>query len=374
MPGGAPVSAQYNLVPTSATGRRCMSSPTRSGPSTGASAATSGTRGRWTGSATWSSSATCWAAGPQPAGPAPERPGLADPARPRQRRRAGTPGARRMTARPARATSLSIVLPASTRPTGCRDPGRLPGLLPAEPGRGRADRGRRRLHRRDLGHRRPDRGRRPADPGGPDPRNHGKGYAVQVGVQAAQGELVVFTDADGSYGPDQLERVVAALDRAPVAIGARLGAQPGAGSLLRRLASPVFNRVMRSCSRPALLRRSAGSGLPPRRCRGGLPAGPGGRVRLRRRGLLVARRLGLEVVEVPVAARSARAAGSACAGTRSDGGRRLEGPPGRGRRRLRGDAGPRRHRLSRVLVEFGHRPLGHRAGGGRSGDRNTNRL
>ena len=42
-------------------------------------------------------------------------------------------------------------------------------------------------------------------------RNHGKGYAVRTGIQAAQGELVVFTDADGSYGPEQLERVVAAL-------------------------------------------------------------------------------------------------------------------------------------------------------------------
>ena len=38
-------------------------------------------------------------------------------------------------------------------------------------------------------------------------RNHGKGYAVRTGVQTAQGELVVFTDADGSYGPEQLERV-----------------------------------------------------------------------------------------------------------------------------------------------------------------------
>jgi glycosyltransferase involved in cell wall biosynthesis len=75
--------------------------------------------------------------------------------------------------------------------------------------------------------------------------NHGKGYAVRTGVRAAQGELVVFTDADGSYGPEQLERVVEALQRAPVAIGARLGADAGTGPPLRRLASRVFNRVMR---------------------------------------------------------------------------------------------------------------------------------
>src|SRR4029453_19588226 len=58
-------------------------------------------------------------------------------------------------------------------------------------------------------------------------RNHGKGYAVRTGIQAALGELVVFTDADGSYGPDQLEQGVAALERAPAAIGARLGTQAG---------------------------------------------------------------------------------------------------------------------------------------------------
>src|SRR4029450_3997677 len=56
----------------------------------------------------------------------------------------------------------------------------------------------------------------------------------------------VFTDADGSYGPEQLEKVVAALETAPVAIGARLDPQAAGGSpLLRRLASPVFNRAMR---------------------------------------------------------------------------------------------------------------------------------
>jgi dolichyl-phosphate beta-glucosyltransferase len=29
----------------------------------------------------------------------------------------------------------------------------------------------------------------------------GKGFGVRTGVLAARGELVVFTDADGSYGP-----------------------------------------------------------------------------------------------------------------------------------------------------------------------------
>lgn len=85
--------------------------------------------------------------------------------------------------------------------------------------------------------------------------NHGKGFAVRTGILAAKGDRVVFTDADGSYGPEEVERVVGALDRAPVAIGVRLAgpgtaAMPGdppvpAGPALRRLASRVFNYAMR---------------------------------------------------------------------------------------------------------------------------------
>jgi glycosyltransferase involved in cell wall biosynthesis len=136
------------------------------------------------------------------------------------------------------------------------------------------------------------------------PHNHGKGYAVRVGIQAAQGELVVFTDADGSYGPEQLERVVAALARAPVAVGARLGSQAGTGSpLLRRLASPVFNRVMRlllglpyhdtQCGLKGF-RRDAAEALFQRARVDGFAFDA--------EALLVARRLGIEVVEVPVTA------------------------------------------------------------------------
>lgn len=88
--------------------------------------------------------------------------------------------------------------------------------------------------------------------------NHGKGYAVRTGVLAAEGALVVFTDADGSYGPDQVKRLVRALERAPVAIGSRAAntspeVQPAPGQpvasgpvpALRRAASRVFNAAMR---------------------------------------------------------------------------------------------------------------------------------
>ena len=136
-------------------------------------------------------------------------------------------------------------------------------------------------------------------------RNHGKGYAVRTGVQAAQGELVVFTDADGSYGPEQLEKVVAALERgAPVAIGARLGPQAAGGSpRLRRLASPVFNRAMRlllglpyadtQCGLKGF-RRDAAEALFGRARVDGFAFDA--------EALLIAARLGTEVVEVPVVA------------------------------------------------------------------------
>jgi dolichyl-phosphate beta-glucosyltransferase len=73
--------------------------------------------------------------------------------------------------------------------------------------------------------------------------NRGKGFAVRTGMLAAQGELVVFTDADGSYQPSDLDRVVWALDQAPVAIGTRAGG--ACGPIARRAASRVFNLAIR---------------------------------------------------------------------------------------------------------------------------------
>jgi dolichyl-phosphate beta-glucosyltransferase len=114
---------------------------------------------------------------------------------------------------------------------------------------------------------------------------------------------VVFTDADGSYSPEQLERVVAALAAAPVAIGARLGSQAGAGPPLRRLASRVFNRVMRlllglpfadtQCGLKGFRRDAAEAVFRRARVDG---------FAFDAEALLVARSLGIEVVEVPVRA------------------------------------------------------------------------
>ena len=75
--------------------------------------------------------------------------------------------------------------------------------------------------------------------------NHGKGFGVRTGVLAAAGELIVFTDADGSYGPGEVARVTAALADAPVAIGSR-PAGWATGPPARRLASRLFNRAIRA--------------------------------------------------------------------------------------------------------------------------------
>jgi len=54
------------------------------------------------------------------------------------------------------------------------------------------------------------------------PVNKGKGAAVRTGVLAARGAAVVFTDADLSYAPSQIERVHAELERgADVVLGSR---------------------------------------------------------------------------------------------------------------------------------------------------------
>lgn len=53
------------------------------------------------------------------------------------------------------------------------------------------------------------------------PRNRGKGAAVRAGVLAAAGDAVIFMDADGATGPDELPKLLRALERAPIAVGNR---------------------------------------------------------------------------------------------------------------------------------------------------------
>jgi putative flippase GtrA len=77
------------------------------------------------------------------------------------------------------------------------------------------------------------------------PRNRGKGAAVRAGVLAARGRTVAFTDADLAYGPDQVQRVLAAVeDGWDVAIGDRRHPDTrtlAAPSRLRALGSRAIN-------------------------------------------------------------------------------------------------------------------------------------
>ena len=133
--------------------------------------------------------------------------------------------------------------------------------------------------------------------------NHGKGFAVRTGMLAARGERVVFTDADGSYTPAEVERVARALTGADVAIGARRGLDEPGGPVLRRLASRVFNLAMRLV---------LGLPYPDTQCGlKGFRRGAARQLFERARvdgfafdaeALFLAGRLGLEVTEVPVRA------------------------------------------------------------------------
>jgi glycosyltransferase involved in cell wall biosynthesis len=67
----------------------------------------------------------------------------------------------------------------------------------------------------------------------------GKGSAVRAGMLAADGDLVVFADADMATPPDQLPLLIEALAAADVALGSRI--QPD-GSDMRRT-QPWFRRL-----------------------------------------------------------------------------------------------------------------------------------
>jgi dolichyl-phosphate beta-glucosyltransferase len=77
------------------------------------------------------------------------------------------------------------------------------------------------------------------------PRNRGKGAAVRAGVDVARGRTIAFTDADLSYSPDQVLRILAAVeDGWDMAIGDR--GHPDARTVvapsrLRALGSRLIN-------------------------------------------------------------------------------------------------------------------------------------
>lgn len=68
----------------------------------------------------------------------------------------------------------------------------------------------------------------------------GKGSAVRAGMLAADADLLVFADADMATPPDQITKLVAALQTADVAIGSRIQAD---GSDMRAT-QPRFRRMV----------------------------------------------------------------------------------------------------------------------------------
>jgi glycosyltransferase involved in cell wall biosynthesis len=83
-----------------------------------------------------------------------------------------------------------------------------------------------------------------------NPVNRGKGYSVRAGMLAAQGEVVIFTDADLSAPIEEAERLFAAIaGGADIAIGSRWlekGRQTHRQPLYRQFFGRCFNAVIRT--------------------------------------------------------------------------------------------------------------------------------
>ncbi|MBQ8276231.1 MAG: glycosyltransferase [Clostridia bacterium] len=80
-------------------------------------------------------------------------------------------------------------------------------------------------------------------------KNRGKGCAVRTALLAAQGDIVMFTDADLAYGTDVIARVVETFGNNPesgMVIGSRNLSEDGyeGYTFLRRLMSKVYIRVL----------------------------------------------------------------------------------------------------------------------------------
>jgi glycosyltransferase involved in cell wall biosynthesis len=139
-----------------------------------------------------------------------------------------------------------------------------------------------------------------------NPGNRGKGYSVRHGMEQAQGDWILSTDADLSSPLEEVEKLQAAVDReqAAAAIGSRALDRSLVGvhqAAMREWSGRLFNVIMR-----------AATGLPFRdtQCGFKLFRNDAARVifpRQRLEGfgfdvedLLIARLHGLKVVEVPV--------------------------------------------------------------------------
>lgn len=139
-----------------------------------------------------------------------------------------------------------------------------------------------------------------------NPGNHGKGYSVRHGMQKAQGDWILSTDADLSSPLEEVDKLMAAVDReqAAGAIGSRALDRSLVGvhqAAFREWSGRAFNVIMRAATGLPfrdtqcgfkLFRRDAAEVIFPRQ----LLDGFGFDVE----DLLIARIHGFKVVEVPV--------------------------------------------------------------------------
>ena len=78
------------------------------------------------------------------------------------------------------------------------------------------------------------------------PTNRGKGAAVQTGVLAADGDLIIFMDADGATDIAELPKMIAALEKNDVAVGNRWlkESRTQRSSWFRHIAGATYRRYM----------------------------------------------------------------------------------------------------------------------------------
>jgi glycosyltransferase involved in cell wall biosynthesis len=57
------------------------------------------------------------------------------------------------------------------------------------------------------------------------PENHGYGASLKTGILAAENEIIVIIDADGTYPAEEIPNLVSKLDTADMVVGARTGDQ-----------------------------------------------------------------------------------------------------------------------------------------------------
>lgn len=77
--------------------------------------------------------------------------------------------------------------------------------------------------------------------------NEGKGGAIRAGVLAATGDYIIFMDADGATGIDEMPKMMAALENSDIAVGNRWmqGAETERHSLLRQFSGFAYRNYMK---------------------------------------------------------------------------------------------------------------------------------